>query len=615
MNSKILTIPALALCGLLATMCSTKEEYYPKGTVFPPGATLDEKVDIASRVVPDARQLQWQDLELTAFLHFGVNTFTDREWGDGTEDPQIFNPQGLDARQWVKTLKDAGFKMVILTAKHHDGFCLWPTATTAHSVAASSWKEGQGDVVRELRQACDEYGMKLGLYLSPWDRNAEAYGDSPRYNDMFVAQLTELLTNYGKIDEVWFDGACAEGPNGKKQEYDWERFRSTIQELQPEAVMAIMGDDVRWVGNEGGVGRETEWSVTALAPGILHEATAHNDSLRINNLSPDLGSRELLEKSDRVYWWPSEVDVSIRPGWFYHASENPKSLRDLANIYLTSVGRNAVLLLNIPPNRQGRIESTDSIRLMELRRWIDTNFSDNLIDDKGMAVGNAPVEVNCIVLEEDIAKGQRVEKFTVNAKDADGKPVKLTEGTTIGKKRILTFPTTRVSAISVDVDQYRGRDFHVKPLKAYKIELPEHIVESESGFETIKPSRMKTVDPSMTALIDGDNTTVYEGSSKDIVIDLGKPVGVAGFTYVPRQDGSTDGMIYKYAFAVSQDGKTWTECDLPGEFSNIMHNPIPQNVYLPIISEARYIKLSNLEPVKGNTTSGAEIRVKVRAQG
>ncbi|MDE6126713.1 MAG: alpha-L-fucosidase, partial [Muribaculaceae bacterium] len=213
--------------ALAAAACATpeREKLYVKEVSFPEGATVEQKAEMAAGVVPTDAQLAWQKLGLTAFLHFGVNTFTDREWGDGTEDPAIFNPSELDARQWVRSLRDAGVKLVILTAKHHDGFCLWPTETTPHSVKSSPWLGGNGDVLRQLREACDEYGMKLGVYLSPWDRNAPCYGDSPAYNDMFVAQLTELLTNYGRIDEVWFDGACGEGPNGKKQEYDLDRFR------------------------------------------------------------------------------------------------------------------------------------------------------------------------------------------------------------------------------------------------------------------------------------------------------------------------------------------------------------------------------------------------------
>ncbi len=217
---QILAGTAIALCGIVA---HASDEYFVKELIFPEGTDSITKVEMAARLVPNEQQRAWQQRELTAFLHFGMNTFTDREWGDGKESPELFNPDSLDTDQWVSALKDAGFKMVILTAKHHDGFCLWPTATTDHSVASSPWRGGKGDVVADLRKSCDKYGMKLGIYLSPWDRNASCYGDSPRYNDMFVAQLTELLTNYGKIDEVWFDGACGEGPNGKKQEYDWLR--------------------------------------------------------------------------------------------------------------------------------------------------------------------------------------------------------------------------------------------------------------------------------------------------------------------------------------------------------------------------------------------------------
>ncbi|WP_373732176.1 alpha-L-fucosidase, partial [Bacteroides heparinolyticus] len=262
---KALLLACLHLC-LLQAAAQEKEHYHVKQVEFPQNAPMEQKVEMAARLVPTTQQYEWQKLELTAFLHFGINTFTNREWGDGKEAPALFNPTGFDAEQWVKSLKEGGFKMAIITAKHHDGFCLWPTATTAHSVASSPWKEGKGDVVKELRAACDKYGMKFGVYLSPWDRNAPCYGDSPRYNEFFIRQLTELLTNYGEVHEVWFDGACAEGPNGKKQEYDWEAYMKVINTLQPKAVAAIMGDDIRWVGNEAGVGRETEWSSTVLPP-------------------------------------------------------------------------------------------------------------------------------------------------------------------------------------------------------------------------------------------------------------------------------------------------------------------------------------------------------------
>ena len=260
------TIVSLALAALMAGCASQpKQEFYEKHVAFPADATPEQKIDMVSRLVPTPQQLEWQQMEFTAFLHFGMNTFTGNEWGHGTDSPELFNPSELDCEQWVKALKDGGFKMALITAKHHDGFCLWPTATTEYSVKNSPWKDGKGDVVRELRDACEKYGLKFGVYLSPWDRNAECYGDSPAYNKFFIEQLSELLTNYGEVHEVWFDGANGEGPNGKKQEYDWTAILAKIRELQPKAVTAIMGDDVRWVGNEGGLGRATEWSATAIA--------------------------------------------------------------------------------------------------------------------------------------------------------------------------------------------------------------------------------------------------------------------------------------------------------------------------------------------------------------
>ncbi len=594
-----------AVVAAIASSCVSKETYV-KTFTFPEGATPEQKVEMAANLVPTQKQIDWQNLELTAFLHFGVNTFTDREWGDGKESPEIFTPDSLDADQWVRTLKDAGFKMVILTAKHHDGFCLWPTATTSHSVASSPWRDGKGDVVADLRKACDKYGMKLGLYLSPWDRNAECYGDSPAYNDMFVAQLTELLTNYGRIDEVWFDGACGEGPNGKKQEYDWTRFRDVIETLQPEAVMAIMGDDVRWVGNEKGLGRETEWSVTALVPGIFPESAAVNDSLGLFAKAPDLGSRELIAKADKLYWWPSEVDVSIRPGWFYHDQEQPKSLRQLAEIYINSVGRNSVLLLNIPPDRRGLIADADVARLKEFREWIDSNFSDNKASQpEGFTVEiRDGAAVNAVVLGEDISRGQRVEEFTVEAL-VDGQWLPVTGGTTIGNKRILTFPLVAPEAMRLNIISSRG-DVYLNRFETYAIEMPADVSVDLPGYAKAATDMWTIVDVSgdkqtSAAAFDGDPSTFWTSESSEgpkiITIDLGKARPLAGFVYEPREGDDKSGTVYHYTFELSNDGATWRTLPLSGEFSNIMHNPIPQKVYFPSVEGARYVRFTALDEI------------------
>ena len=314
----------------------------------------------AANVRPSPQQLAWQELEFIAFIHYTVNAFTDREWGDGTESPAIFNPTQLDVRQWVKTCKDAGMKMIILTAKHHDGFCLWPTQFTEHSVKNSPYKDGRGDIVGELAAACREAGLKLGLYLSPWDRHEPTYGDTASYNEFYKSQLREILSNYGEISEVWFDGA--KGPDAKDMEYDWQGYYSLIRELQPNAVIAICGPDVRWVGNESGVARETEWSVVNRG---ISNAQRNN-----------LGGPEALGDGSSLAWHPAETDVSIRPGWFYHASQDDqvKSVEKLLEIYFTSVGRNSVLLLNLPPDQRGLIHENDVQRLRELRKVLYAIF-------------------------------------------------------------------------------------------------------------------------------------------------------------------------------------------------------------------------------------------------
>ena len=458
------TLLALTLLGCM----HTREIFYTQSVTFPEGATAEQKIDLSAHVIPSEKQLAWQRLELTAFIHFGINTFTDSEWGDGTEDPALFNPTALDCEQWVTTLKKSGFKMVILTAKHHDGFCLWPTKTTEHSVIHSPWRNGNGDVVRELSEACRKHDIKFGFYLSPWDRNAKSYGDSPAYNKLFIAQLTELLTNYGRVDEVWLDGACGEGPNGKRQIYDWESILATVHHLQPNAVTAIMGDDVRWVGNEGGRGRITEWSATPYTP-LSHMGGAEaNAALGLEEMSHDLGSRELISRASGVYWYPSEVDVSIRPGWFYHEwqDDEVRTLKNLVDIYFTSVGRNSVLLLNIPPDRRGLIHEIDAARIETFDNYLTKTFAKSKVIGRGNTwhaeAGDCREykikkgeRINTILLQEDIRRGQRVEHFTVEAYINNEWHV-VAEGTTIGHKRLLRFEECATERIRVTINECRA---------------------------------------------------------------------------------------------------------------------------------------------------------------
>lgn len=400
--------------------------------------------------LPSASQLAWQRDELAMFCHFGVNTFTDREWGDGTENPAIFNPVAFDARQWARAARAAGFRAMILTAKHHDGFCLWPTATTAHSVASSPWKNGKGDVVREFVEACRAEGLRPGLYLSPWDRNNPAYGDSPRYNDLYCDQLTELLTRYGPLAEVWFDGANGEGPNGKKREYDWPRFWGLVRRLQPDAVMfSDAGPDVRWCGNERGVAGDPNWSTVnprvvtfpgESAPNVI-PAMQHGDPAG-------------------TVWRPAEADVSIRPGWFFHPAENGqvRTVESLMDLYFSSVGRNSKLLLNVPPTRDGVLHDTDVSRLAEFRRARETMFAHDHAAGASttwtrtspttakldIELGS-PSTISVVRLEESIEHGQRVSAHGISVGgQRTGSWTEVASGSTIGYARLhrLASPVT-----------------------------------------------------------------------------------------------------------------------------------------------------------------------------
>lgn len=304
-----------------------------------------------ARPTPSPQQLAWQRDELALFLHFGVNTFTDREWGDGSEDPRIFAPAALDARQWTGAAKAGGFRTIILTAKHHDGFCLWPTETTDHSVRSSPWRDGRGDVVRELVDVCRADGLGVGLYLSPWDRHEPSYGDSPAYNNLYARQLRELLTGYGPLVEVWFDGANGEGPNGRRQEYDWPRVHRIVRELQPNALMfSDAGPDIRWIGNERGTAGDPNW------------CTVDPAAVPYPGMSGDHIIRALQHGDPHgTVWRPGEADVSIRPGWFWHPAEDDRvrSPDNLVDLYCSSVGRNAGLLLNVPPTNRGLLHDSD----------------------------------------------------------------------------------------------------------------------------------------------------------------------------------------------------------------------------------------------------------------
>lgn len=451
----------------------------------------DTKQDIlrkAANIVPSPRQLGWQQLELTGFFHFGINTFTDREWGTGKEDPTLFNPTALNALQWVQTAKAAGIKQVIITAKHYDGFCLWPTKTTEHSVVSSPWKNGKGDVVKEVAEACKKENIGFGIYLSPWDMNTPVYGTAA-YNDFFVQQLTELLTNYGTVDEVWFDGANGEGPNGKKQVYDFERWYQVIRKLQPQATIAIMGPDVRWVGTETGQGRDQEWSV--VPTDNLDMTTTANLSQQDLIFKPqgdlmgnDLGSRYKIFAAKGLVWYPAETDVSIRPRWFYHENEDGKvkSPKELEDIYYISVGKNSVLLLNIPPDKRGLINEHDVKNLLEWNTALLETFKNNLalkarvisrngINRQALVDNNdrtyfttknsdttAIIEMDLrkektfdvLMLQENIRVGQRIEKFVFEVKQGDTW-VPTAGGTTVGYKRLLRFPSVNARQVRLRI--------------------------------------------------------------------------------------------------------------------------------------------------------------------
>lgn len=430
--------------------------------------------------LPSRQQLNWHQQEFYLFMHFGPNTFTDKEWGHGDEPSEIFNPTSLDCRQWARIAKQSGARGIIITAKHHDGFCLWPSKFSNHTVRESKWKNGKGDVLKELSQACKEYGLKFGVYLSPWDRNHPDYG-TDKYNDVFINMMKEIFSNYGPVWELWWDGANGEGPNGKVQVYDWDRFKKTVRKYSPNTVVfSDVGPDIRWVGNEQGIAGETNWNMidtTGFTPGAG---------------APPVDTLKYGQAGGRA-WIPAECDVSIRPGWFYHEKENDKvkTPEQLFDIYLKSVGRGANLLLNVPPDERGLIHENDSAALDGFMKLRENNFSYNLLrrartywevseekliadsvvykitDAKGGIYGinensffvsfKQSEKLNCIVFREAIHLGQSIKKFRLDLFRKDSL-VKTIHGTTIGRKRILTFPSINVTSFRMTTETPTGSD-------------------------------------------------------------------------------------------------------------------------------------------------------------
>ena len=479
--------------------------------LVPPSRGIDTADEIAAltAVRPSARQLAWQSMEFYAFIHFGMNTMTDREWGVGGEDPALFDPSGLDVDQWMATIAAAGMTGAILTAKHHDGFCLWPSRATTHSVAASGWQDGKGDLVRLVADSARGHRLRFGIYLSPWDRTESTYGSGQAYDDFFVRQLEELLSDYGEVFSVWFDGANGEGPCGPHQRYDWERYYAVVRRLQPGAVISVCGPDVRWCGNEAGHTRPDEWSVV---PAALRDAerivdrSQHIDNGTFSQLvrsdEEDLGSRAALAgRLNELVWFPAEVNTSIRPGWFYHPSEDDsvRSADELFELWCGAVGGNACLLLNVPPDPHGLVAAPDVVALTDLgeriRAFRDAALAVDVVVSSGavrtpeggpvddpstlarlagdatapyvwrpevsdavprvLLVLASPTGVGAVVVREDLAQGQRLERVVVIGV-ADGREEVLAEANSVGYQRILRFPPRVVGEVMVRIEASRG---------------------------------------------------------------------------------------------------------------------------------------------------------------
>lgn len=620
-----LSIPVVACC----LSCTS-------GKVLPPDPILP---------VPEPKQVEWQQMETYAFIHFGLNTFNDREWGYGDTDPKVFNPTNLDCDQWAQTLVKAGMKGVILTAKHHDGFCLWPFEGTEYSIKNSPWKNGKGNVVKELSEACKKYGLKFAVYLSPWDRHQANYG-TPEYLPYFYAQLHDLLTNYGPVFEVWFDGA--NGGDGwyggakdirtidRKNYYNYPRIYEMLDSIQPQAIIfSDGGPGCRWVGNEKGFAGATNWSF--LREGEVHPGYEKSYELQYGH-------------ADGNQWVPAECDVSIRPGWFYHPEEDDrvKSPDQLVDLYYRSVGHNATLLLNFPVDRRGLIHPVDSANAVRFHEMIQQQLKTNLVAGMTPKVSNerggdfvasaltddnfdtywatedgvttadiefsfdTPTRMNRMMLQEYIPLGQRVKAFVVEYLDKDTwLPVKLNEETTtIGYKRLLRFETVETKGIRIRITDARG-PLCLSSVGVYDAgNVSDSFVEKVEDIESVPyllPD-VKAEEAAKASDKQSQTTCFVEGDR--LLIDLQEERMVSSLHFLPDQGEPNKGLIANYEIRVGTSKEAVNQLVKAGEFSNIQNNPVMQSVFFTPV-KARYIELKATRMIRAGEPMGfAELGVK-----
>lgn len=597
--------------------------------------------------LPEQKQVDWQRMETYAFIHFGLNSFCDREWGYGDTDPKMFNPKRLDCEQWVKTLIAAGMKGVILTAKHHDGFCLWPFEGNDYNVSKSPWRNGKGNVVKELSEACKKHGLKFAVYLSPWDRSRADYG-SPSYVDYFHSQLRDLLTNYGPVFEVWFDGANGgDGYYGgakdkrtidRKNYYNYPRIYQILDSLQPQAVVfSDGGPGCRWVGNEKGFAGETNWAF-----------------IPKNTVYPGYPNYPELQFGypDGDQWTAAECDVSIRPGWFYHPEEDDKvkSPEQLADLYYRSVGHNATLLLNFPVDRNGLINPIDSANAVNFHKLIQRELGNNLVAGMKPKVSNErggqfkaqaltdgswdtywatndgvtsaditfmfkkTQKMNRIMLQEYIPLGQRVKKFAVEWLDKNGTWKAVEQGeetTTIGYKRLLRFLTVETKGLRVRILDSRGPICMNNMGVYYGGEDAQLTWSPASVAMKSVPFSLKGFDEAqLTKVVDRNPATVLFADKNELLIDLGRDTKVSTLMYLPDQSENRHGLIHSYTLAACKADGTDEHVLSSGEFSNIQNNPVLQTITFEPTT-TRYLKLKADRMVNDGEQIGvAELGVK-----